>query len=173
MRFLRQRFQRLQWRLTLSYTAVTVAALLLVELLFFGGLFYLLRSDWLLNEITTALNESLVAEARYYLAQEPPDEVGLNRWLANSFAEGYTAATEPGDSALSGWPIKLRNQGLGPEDEAYKQQMSGLDMQETDAYNQAMYSASDAGRAEAGQLFGQDAAKRQMYTGERDRQGQF
>jgi two-component system, NarL family, sensor histidine kinase LiaS len=103
MRFLRQRFQRLQWRLTLSYTAVTVAALLLVELLFFGGLFYLLRSDWLLNEITTALNESLVAEARYYLAQEPPDEVGLNRWLANSFAEGYTAATEPGDSALSGW----------------------------------------------------------------------
>jgi len=69
--------------------------------------------------------------------------------------------------------IKLRNQGLGPEDEAYKQQMGGLNMQETDAYNQAMYSASDAGRQEAGQLFGQDVTKRGMYTGERDRQGQF
>lgn len=69
--------------------------------------------------------------------------------------------------------IKLRNQGLGPEDEAWKSQMGQLDMQETDAFNQAMYQASDAGRAEAGQLFGQDVTRRNTYTGERDRQGSF
>lgn len=69
--------------------------------------------------------------------------------------------------------IKMRNQGLGPEDEAYKQQMGGLDMQETDAYNQAMYSASDAGRAEAGQLFGQDVTKRGISTGEKAQQAGF
>jgi hypothetical protein len=69
--------------------------------------------------------------------------------------------------------IKLRNQGLGPEDEAYKTQMSGLDMQETDARNQAMFSASAAGRSEAGQLFGQDVTRRSTATNEIDRSADF
>lgn len=69
--------------------------------------------------------------------------------------------------------IKLRNQGLGPEDEAYQAQMGSLDMQETDAYNQAMYSAVDSGRAEAGQLFGQDVTKRGIDTGEVAQQAGF
>lgn len=77
------------------------------------------------------------------------------------------------DQKRQAMEIKLRNQGLNPEDEAYKAQMSGLDMQETDAYNQAMYGASAAGRSEAGQLFGQDLSKRQTDTGEVDRMGQF
>lgn len=69
--------------------------------------------------------------------------------------------------------IKLRNQGLGPEDEAWQAQMGGLNMQETDAYNQAMFSAIDTGRAEAGQLFGQDVTRRGVATGEATTQGNF
>ncbi len=37
-------FQRLRWKLTLSYTLVTVAALLVVEIAFVGWTFLTLRS---------------------------------------------------------------------------------------------------------------------------------
>jgi hypothetical protein len=50
---------------------------------------------------------------------------------------------------------KMRNQGIGPEDAAWKSQMEGLGQQENDAKNQAMWSANQAGRAESGQMFGQ------------------
>jgi hypothetical protein len=68
---------------------------------------------------------------------------------------------------------KMRNQGIGPEDAAWKSQMEGLGQQENDARNQAMWSASGAGRDEAGQMFGQQTGLRNMYTGEQDRMGQF
>lgn len=51
--------------------------------------------------------------------------------------------------------IKLRNQGIGPEDAAWRSQMMDLDRQENDAFNQAQWSAVDSGRAESGQMFGQ------------------
>ena len=57
--------------------------------------------------------------------------------------------------------IKLRNQGLRPEDQAYQSQMRDLGQQETDAYNQAMWSATGEGRAEAGQMFGQMMGRNQ------------
>lgn len=69
--------------------------------------------------------------------------------------------------------VKLRNQGLGPEDQAYKAQMSAIDQQETDAYNQAQFSAVGAGREESGQMFGQQLARRQQGVGEVGAQGTF
>ena len=54
---------------------------------------------------------------------------------------------------------KMRNQGLGPEDAAWKSQMTSLDQQETDAGNQAQWSASEAGRAESGQMFNQQMGR--------------
>lgn len=51
--------------------------------------------------------------------------------------------------------IKLRNQGIGPEDAAWQAQMGALSQQENDARNQAMWSAVGEGRQESGQMFGQ------------------
>ena len=57
--------------------------------------------------------------------------------------------------------IKMRNQGLSPGDEAWNSQMGTLGQQETDATNQAMWSANQAGRAESGQMFGQQMGMNQ------------
>ena len=69
--------------------------------------------------------------------------------------------------------IALRNRGLGPEDEAYKAEMLGLDNRFTDSRNQALWSANGAGRQEANQLFGQDVTRRGIDTGELMTQGNF
>tara|TARA_R110002167_G_scaffold41874_2_gene127748 strand:- start:4912 stop:5976 length:1065 start_codon:yes stop_codon:yes gene_type:complete len=69
--------------------------------------------------------------------------------------------------------IALRNRGLGPEDEAYKAEMLGLDNRFTDSRNQALWSANDAGRDEAAQMFGQDVTNRGVSTGETLAQGNF
>ena len=57
--------------------------------------------------------------------------------------------------------VKMRNQGIGPEDAAWKSQMGAIDQQETDSYNQAQYSAVGAGRDEAGQMYGQMMGRNQ------------
>ena len=71
-----------------------------------------------------------------------------------------------------GMEAKLRNQGLRPEDEAWKTQMAGIGQQETDAYGQAQYDAIRAGLGEQGQLFGQDMGMRQQAVGEANNQFQ-
>ena len=69
--------------------------------------------------------------------------------------------------------IKLQNQGLSPTDAAYQAQMQGLNQQETDAYGQLQMDAIMGGQSEANQMFNQSMARRNMYTGERDRMGAF
>lgn len=56
---------------------------------------------------------------------------------------------------------QLINQGLNPQDEAYKAAMQSLGEQENDAVNQAMWSASGAGRDESAQMFGQMMGRNQ------------
>ncbi|MCL4263189.1 MAG: sensor histidine kinase [Anaerolineae bacterium] len=73
-------FQRLQWRLTLSYTLVTTGALLVVELLLFTFIFFLLGSDMLAGIMAQAMQNELAPAARPYLAQTPPDVSGLQAW---------------------------------------------------------------------------------------------
>lgn len=70
------------------------------------------------------------------------------------------------ESKRNAMEIKLRNQGIGPEDEAWKSQMGMLDQQETDAYGQANYDAIRAGLGEAESRFGQDVTRRGVSTGE-------
>ena len=77
------------------------------------------------------------------------------------------------DSKRNEMEIKMRNQGLAPEDEVWRSQMEGVGNQETDAYAQAQYNATQQGMAEANQMFGQQMGRRGMYTNERDRQGNF
>ena len=69
--------------------------------------------------------------------------------------------------------IKLRNQGLRPGDAAYDAQVQSIDQQETDAYGQLQNDAIMGGMSEANQAFNQDMSRRNLYTGERDRQAQF
>jgi two-component system, NarL family, sensor histidine kinase LiaS len=76
---------RLQWRLTLSYTAVTVAALLIVEMALLGGAFLLVRSNFLIDQMGDALHDMYVLEARQYLLADPPDLEGLTGWMARTF----------------------------------------------------------------------------------------
>lgn len=66
------------------------------------------------------------------------------------------------DSRRQELEIKLRNQGLDPQDEAYKSQMQNLAQQETDATQQAIWGATGEGRNEAGQMFGQQMGRSQQ-----------
>ncbi len=77
----RNPFRRLQWRLTLSYTLVTVGALIVVELLLAGALLLLLGSDFLAQIIARAAVGEIAPEAAVYLSESPVDVNGLNDWL--------------------------------------------------------------------------------------------
>jgi hypothetical protein len=68
--------------------------------------------------------------------------------------------------------LKLRNQGLGPEDAAWQTQMQGIGTQETDAYGQAQYDAVRAGLGEQSQAFNQGMGMRQQGVGEANSQYQ-
>ena len=57
--------------------------------------------------------------------------------------------------------IKLRNQGLSPGDEAYDSQMQGVNQRQTDATNNAIWGSVGEGRAESGQMYGQQLSSNQ------------
>jgi hypothetical protein len=57
---------------------------------------------------------------------------------------------------------KLRNQGIGPEDAAYKSQMQALGFQETDAYDQAGWGSVGAGRDESNAMYSQLMGRNQQ-----------
>ena len=63
------------------------------------------------------------------------------------------------ESQRQGLELRMRNQGLRPEDAAWKSQVEGMGRNQTDARNQALWSASGAGREEAGQMYGQQMGR--------------
>jgi hypothetical protein len=65
--------------------------------------------------------------------------------------EGQKAALE----------TKMRNQGLRPEDAAWKSQVQGMGQKHNDQNNQALWSANQAGLAESGQMYGQQMGMNQ------------
>jgi hypothetical protein len=69
--------------------------------------------------------------------------------------------------------VRLRNQGLKPGDAAYDAQMAGVGQRQTDATNQALWSSVGEGRAESGQMFGQQLQRRQQGVGEQGMMGDF
>lgn len=77
--------QQLRWKLTLSYTAVTVGALLTVELILLVSLsfasFVLVNSGFLPVQLIEAASESYAPALRTYIAQAPPDLKGIADWL--------------------------------------------------------------------------------------------
>lgn len=81
------RFQRLRWRLTLTYTGVTIGALLTVEMILLGlvgiGIVLLINSGFLPAQLIEAANTDYAPILRFYLDQSPPDQEGIANWLGD------------------------------------------------------------------------------------------
>jgi len=81
-----KRFQQLRWRLTLTYTAVTVGALITVELILLiiigVGVVLLTNSGFLPEQLIQSVNADRAPVLEFYLDQSPPDQDGIEEWLA-------------------------------------------------------------------------------------------
>jgi NarL family two-component system sensor histidine kinase LiaS len=79
--------RRLRWKLTLSYTLVTVVALLALELLLASALVAFVRSDLLPTLLTQQLRDEFAPRLEKPLRQDPPDVKKLREeltWFAES-----------------------------------------------------------------------------------------
>jgi NarL family two-component system sensor histidine kinase LiaS len=92
-----KRFRQLRWKLTLSYTGVTVGALLTVELLFLVStaivVALLLNSGVLQAELINAVSNDYGPPLQFLLSQTPPDEDEIANFLDRMGAA--TASTIP------------------------------------------------------------------------------
>jgi signal transduction histidine kinase len=81
-------WQQLRWKLTISYAAVTVGALLTVEIILLGGLAVLLvimlNSGVLQTQLIESATSTYTPVLRFLLAQTPPDQAGIAEWLENA-----------------------------------------------------------------------------------------
>ncbi len=79
------RFQQLRWKLTMSYTAVTVGALLTVELILLAGtaifVAVLLNSGVLQAELINAVSAAYTPPLRFLLSQTPPNQEEISDLL--------------------------------------------------------------------------------------------
>jgi NarL family two-component system sensor histidine kinase LiaS len=82
---LSNRFRQLRWKLTLSYTGVTVATLLAIELvlygLWIGGLAFAINSGILPAQLIESTVVDYAWELQPYLSTSPPDYASVARWL--------------------------------------------------------------------------------------------
>lgn len=121
-------FRRLQWRLTLSYTLVTVAALVVVELVLFAVLLALLNTDFLAQEIVGAVKDGFVPQASIYLQRSPPDIEGLNIWLESAASDSITSDSQ-GRRFTQGLSIQFdqnyRFYVVGPDGQLLAQAVKG------------------------------------------------
>ncbi len=77
------------------------------------------------------------------------------------------------ESQRAALETKMRNQGLRPGDQAWQSQMQSMGQQHNDQNNQAIWSATQAGRDESGQMFDQQLGRRQQYGSEREKQAAY
>jgi len=79
------RFQQLRWKLTMSYTAVTVGALLTVELILLASttilVAVLLNSGIIQTELINAVSAEYMPSLQFLLSQSPPDQDEITHWL--------------------------------------------------------------------------------------------
>ena len=80
-----KRFQRLRWKLTLSYTWVTVGALLTVELILLAGtaifVAVLLNSGVIQTELIHAVSDAYTPPLRFLLSQTPSNQEEITNLL--------------------------------------------------------------------------------------------
>ena len=80
--------RRLRWKLTLSYTLVTVVALLMAELLLVAALVALLSSPVLPGFVVQDLKETVVPRVEPALSETPPDTEALREEVRLPLGEG-------------------------------------------------------------------------------------
>jgi NarL family two-component system sensor histidine kinase LiaS len=91
MKQMRNPFQGIRWKLTLSYTVVTVATLLVIELLLIGGLYFLLvNSNILPSTLVSAVESFITPQVATFLDNPQPDLGAMTAWLQSAFEEGLT-----------------------------------------------------------------------------------
>ncbi len=80
-----KRFQQLRWRLTLTYTGVTVGALITVEFVLLAiigiGVVILTNSGFIPAQLIETASAEYSPVLQFYLAQTPPDQKGIAAWL--------------------------------------------------------------------------------------------
>ena len=103
-------FRKFQWQLSLSYTLVAVASLLVVELLLVGGLLVLLNSDPLPRMLVTTFREQFGANLRTFLDRPSPDIAGMNRFLSAYTTNGQAPAQNVPDAQL--WSASESSQNM-------------------------------------------------------------
>jgi len=129
-------FRRLRWRLTLSYTLVTVAALVVVELALLGLLLILINSELLSEEFVKTIRDGYVPQASSFLESEPPDTKGLDIWLQAQVNDSV-ATNEGGRRITQGLSINFdQNYQIIVVDEN-----GNLLAQAVDGYNPAVLGA--------------------------------
>jgi len=100
MKRLLKPFQGLSWKLTLSYTLVTVATWLVIEILLIGGVsFLLVNSNLIPSTLIYATNTFIAPQVADYLDQPQPDVESLTKWMEAAFADGLTFRS-PGNPNL-------------------------------------------------------------------------
>jgi NarL family two-component system sensor histidine kinase LiaS len=91
MKRLRKPFQGLRWKLTLSYTLVTVATWLVIEIVIIGGVsFLLIYSNLIPSALIYAIDTFIAPQVADYLDRPQPDIQSLTEWMESAFAEGFT-----------------------------------------------------------------------------------
>ncbi len=80
--------RRLRWKLTLSYTLVTVMALLMAELLLVAALIAFLSSPILPGFIVQDMKDTVVPRLKPALSETPPDTEALREEMRQFFNEG-------------------------------------------------------------------------------------
>ncbi|MFZ6030679.1 MAG: histidine kinase [Chloroflexota bacterium] len=105
MKSLRQRvlapFRTLGWKLTLSYTLVTVAALLVVELALMITGMSIVQNPNFFPRLATEVLVANASQAAPYLDETPPDVNGLQSWLFNVAVNGLNADSSGGSGQLT------------------------------------------------------------------------
>ena len=92
--------RRLRWKLTLSYTLVTVVALLMAELFVVAALIAFLESPVLPGFVVQDLKETAVPRLEPALSEVSPDTEALRKEMRSFFDEGETRQA-PGTLALA------------------------------------------------------------------------
>lgn len=88
------RFRQLRWKLTLSYTGVTVGALLTVELILLAGativVAVLLNSGILQADLVNAVSNEYMPSLQFLLSHTPSDQDEITNWLERLGAADYS-----------------------------------------------------------------------------------
>jgi len=109
--------RRLRWKLTLSYTLVTAAAILLVEIILLAVAMFMLTHRNSLDDFLIPLLQDSTGAMAPALEQDPPDTAYIQHWLSQLVYQGRLQSSHDDtiqinlQPALLAWAVVLDKQG--------------------------------------------------------------